>query len=442
MILNEGGNVFPDVTPFDHAQVPEILKTVQRALSSADINVIPVGSAATPRPGKKSGDMDVIADEERVLKYFKAKDAKAARKALSDFISAQGLQTAQTGINVHVRVPVGTEAHQVDIMITPKAERIAKFHTHDIPEKSPFKGVNKQLMLAILAKQKGYMWSAWQGLFARDEKGKKADFISDDLDEIAVLLLGPRATSKNLGSVEAILQSLPNEQAASLLARAEQDPNWVVKKPSNEAIDRMRQLAGLAEAAPQEPAQPTTPAKPVVDPKNYKVPSIEYLKKNFQHPANVIDGAWPSETDPERIGAWKPGSDYDDLVMALSGSQYRAAKADPSFRVVPVKDDWEYVQRLLGTPEGKEYAVDTWVGLSSIADKSQEAEFQRSQQKEFEKQRNARELAQKDNLIKPGWKWDPETGSTPAFQRAQSQAPATQQTKEALDAMLRIARLK
>lgn len=230
MILNEGGNVFPDVTPFDHAQVPEILQKVQRAVAKANIRVIPVGSAATPRPGKKSGDMDVIADEEQVLKYFKAKDSKSARKALSDFISAQGLQTAQTGINVHVRVPVGTEAHQVDIMITPKAERISKFHTHDIPDNSPYKGVSKQLMLAILAKQKGYMWSAWQGLFSRNAEGKKGDFVSDDLDEIAQLLFGKGATAKNLGSVEAILKSLPTEQAQALLARAEEDPNWYPKK--------------------------------------------------------------------------------------------------------------------------------------------------------------------------------------------------------------------
>lgn len=230
MILNEGGNVFADVTPFDHANVPEILNKLQRAIADTGIRLIPVGSAATPKPGKKSGDMDVIADEEQVLKYFGAKDAKTARKALNDYVASKGFQTAQSGINVHVRVPVGTEAHQVDIMVTQKAEKISKFHTHDIPDKSPYKGVNKQLMLAILAKQRGYMWSAWQGLFSRTPEGKKGDFISDDLDEIAQVLLGDNASSKNLGSVEAILKSLPDEQAQALLARAEEDPNWQPKK--------------------------------------------------------------------------------------------------------------------------------------------------------------------------------------------------------------------
>jgi hypothetical protein len=226
MILNEGGNVFADAVPFDHKDVSKILKTIQGALDGTGIQAIPVGSAATPRPGKTSGDMDVIVDEKSVLDFFNAKDAKSGRKALNDFIAKKGLETAQSGINVHVRVPVGQEAHQVDIMVTPKAATVAKFHTHDIPQGSPYKGVNKQLTLAILAKSKGYMWSAWQGLFDRNPEGKKGEFVTDDLDSIAQILLGNERTAKDLGSVESILKALPPEQATELLDRARQDPNW------------------------------------------------------------------------------------------------------------------------------------------------------------------------------------------------------------------------
>jgi hypothetical protein len=225
-ILLEGGNVFPDVTPFDHKDVPSILNTLNVALKDIGIKAIPVGSAATPKPGKQSGDMDVIVDEKAVMDYFKAKDAKTARKALNDFIASKGLETAQSGINVHVRVPVGEEFHQVDVMVSANAEKVSKFHTHEIPDMSPYKGVNKQLMMALLAKQKGYMWSAWQGLFSRNAEGKKGDFVSDDLDEIAKVLLGPAATAKGLGSVESILAALPKDQATTLLARAKEDPNW------------------------------------------------------------------------------------------------------------------------------------------------------------------------------------------------------------------------
>ena len=226
MILTEGGNVFANAEPFDHKDVPAILKTVNNALRGTGIEVIPVGSAASPKPGKQSGDMDVLADEAAVMSYFKAKDAKTARKALNDYIASRGLETAQTGINVHVNVPVGGEHHQVDIMVTANAPQIAKFHTHQIPAGSPYKGVNKQLLMAFLAKDKGYMWSAWQGLFARDPAtGKKAEFVTDDLAKIAEILTG-RADANVLGSVESILAALPQDQAAELLARGKADPNW------------------------------------------------------------------------------------------------------------------------------------------------------------------------------------------------------------------------
>ena len=233
MILNEGGNVFTDAVPFDHKDVPAILKTVNTALQGTGITVIPVGSAATPKPGTQSGDMDVLADEAAVMAYFGAKDAKTARKALNDYISKQGLATAQTGINVHVNVPVGSEHHQVDIMVTANAPQIAKFHTHNIPSGSPYKGVNKQLLIAMLAKDKGYMWSAWQGLFARDGLGKKSDFVTDDLAKISEILTG-RSDPSVLGSVESILAALPKDQATDLLARGKADANW--KEVKQESI--------------------------------------------------------------------------------------------------------------------------------------------------------------------------------------------------------------
>jgi len=81
-------------------------------------------------------------------------------------------------------------------------------------------------MLAIYAKEKGYMWSAWQGLFARNAEGKKGDFVSDDLDEIAKTLFGPKADSHTLGSVESMLKALPSNKADELLQKAKADPNW------------------------------------------------------------------------------------------------------------------------------------------------------------------------------------------------------------------------
>jgi hypothetical protein len=236
MILLEGGNVFSDATPFDHKDIPAILRTVNGALAGTGIKAIPVGSAATPTPGKQSGDMDVIVDEQAVLDYFKVKDSKSGRKALNDYIAAKGLQTAQSGINVHVRVPVGDQAHQVDVMVSANAEKVSQFHKHNIPQGSPYKGVNKQLIFAILAKQKGYMWSAWQGLFSRTPDGKKGEFVSDDMDVIAKTVIGPNSSSKDLGSVESILNALPKDEADALLAKAREDANWKELPTKQESI--------------------------------------------------------------------------------------------------------------------------------------------------------------------------------------------------------------
>jgi hypothetical protein len=235
-----GGNVFANAKPFDHKDASAILKTINQVLADSGIHAIPVGSAATPVAGKISNDMDVVVDEKAVINFFKVKDAKTARKALRDYIANKGLATSQSGINVHVSVPVRGNNHQVDIMVTPNAERVSKFHTHNIPTGSPYKGVNKQLIIAILAKSKGYLWSAWQGLFLRDENGKKS------LDTIAKTIVGNHASAKDLSSTESVLAALPKDEAKELLSKAKEDANWV-ELPTQESTElaRIKQLSGL-----------------------------------------------------------------------------------------------------------------------------------------------------------------------------------------------------
>ena len=230
-LLLEGGNMFSDATDFDQKFASNILKVVNGALGKTGITVIPVGSGATPTAGKISGDFDVMADEETVKNYFKAADAKTARKALNDYLRSLGFDTAQSGINVHILVPLpdGTKA-QTDIMVTPNAGTISKFHVHTVPQGSPYKGKNKILLMTLLAKQKGMLWSPWQGLFKRDESGKKSDFITNDIDEVAKTLIGANASGKDLGSVESILGAMPQDQAQRILADIRNDPNWEEKK--------------------------------------------------------------------------------------------------------------------------------------------------------------------------------------------------------------------
>jgi len=222
-----GGRVFDGTSDFDHNAIDELLDDVNnKVLKGTGIECIPVGSAATPTPGKRSGDLDVIVDSNAVMSFFNSKDAKEAKQQLSQYIKDKGYNTAVIGTNVHVQMPLGSDSHQLDIMVVDNAPSIAKFHTHDIPQGSPYKGIHKQLAISKIAKMKGMLWSAWKGLYKRDEKGKAGEFISSNLDEIAQVLLGANRNANDLGSLESILATMPKNQADALLADLQQDRNW------------------------------------------------------------------------------------------------------------------------------------------------------------------------------------------------------------------------
>ena len=228
-----GGKVFDGTSDFDHNAIDELLDDVNnKILKGTGIECIPVGSAATPTPGKRSGDLDVIVDAKAVMSYFNSKNAKEGKQALSDFIKQKGYNTAVIGTNVHVQMPLGTYSHQLDIMVVDNAPTVARFHTHDIPQGSQYKGIHKQLAIAKLAKEKGMLWSAWKGLFTRNAAGKAGEFVTSDLDEIAKQLIGPNAVAADLGSYESIMAKLPKPEADRLQADLMQDDKFAPKAES------------------------------------------------------------------------------------------------------------------------------------------------------------------------------------------------------------------
>jgi hypothetical protein len=234
MIILEGGNVFPDVDPFGKEEAKTVLSNAQ-SMMPQNVELIPVGSAGYKA---SSGDMDLMVDEEAMLDFFKVKTAKEARQKLKTFFQDKGYESALTGINVHIKVPNGDKFAQADIMFVKDAESVSKFHQHDYSvENTPFKGVHKHILLSSIAKEtrnqsypNGLMWSGFQGLFARDENGKKADFITHNADEVAKILIGAQATAADLGNVERIIAALPGQDKNPKIQHALADENW----PGNE----------------------------------------------------------------------------------------------------------------------------------------------------------------------------------------------------------------
>jgi hypothetical protein len=239
-MAEKGSRIFSDTVPFQKKHADELRAKMNKYLAKLGLECVPVGSTSDPDrdPEELASDLDNMVDLDHIIQALdvrpnpadkKDTPEKAARKALAAAIEEMGLQTSQAGVNVFVRLPYGPNAHQVDLECIRKVAKVSRYHQHRIPRGSPYKGVSKQLMIASLAKQKGYVYSAWEGLYVRTPENKKGDLVADDWDEIARLLLGPRTDGQNLSSVEAIMKSLPPDEAQALLAHVQQDKNWVQK---------------------------------------------------------------------------------------------------------------------------------------------------------------------------------------------------------------------
>ena len=255
MTLNEGGNIFQGTEPFDHKIMPDMMKQINSVTTKTGAKALPIGSGASPTPGKISGDLDMIIDAGTLFNHFNVKTPKDARIELEKLFQQAGYETKRSGTSVHVKTTAGKGAQQVDIMVVDKGETAQKFHIHDIPQGSPYKGVHKQILIADLAKNtksdnhpEGMKWSAYKGLLDR----KDDSLISSDLDKIAKILLGADAEAKDLGSVEAMVAKSPMAKDLVDELEAKDDPNhpWKKAKVAVETLGE-KQLRRIKELLPK-----------------------------------------------------------------------------------------------------------------------------------------------------------------------------------------------
>lgn len=237
-MAEKGSKIFGDTVPFQKKYADELKAKMDTYLSKIGLQSVLVGSNSDPdrAPEDMASDLDTMVDLDDIIQKLTPtlvdkKDTieKAARRALASSLQDLGLQTSQAGVNVFVRLPYGPNVHQVDLECIRKVGKVSRYHQHRIPKGSPYKGVNKQLAVATLAKQQGYVYSAWEGLYKRTPENKKGELVTDDWDEIAKVLLGQDATGNDLESVEAIFKKLPSAQSNELLTKLRSDPNWKEK---------------------------------------------------------------------------------------------------------------------------------------------------------------------------------------------------------------------
>lgn len=175
----------------------------------------------------ESGDVDVWLDAYLIRQHLNLGDVSESevRKVIAKILSNH-YPVTQSGITVHIGFPVGTDVEiptskeilpgyfQVDLMIADSGHKIATHHIHDYSiRNSIYKGVDQQLALASLANtipghpEKTFQYSGMTGSLKKRETG---EIVAVDVNEIAKILLHEHATSKNISSVENIIDSLPD----------------------------------------------------------------------------------------------------------------------------------------------------------------------------------------------------------------------------------------
>jgi hypothetical protein len=164
-----------------------------KGLSLSDTMLGSTGKAAS------SGDLDLGVDESKI-----SKDQLVTK--LSQWAQSQKQDpkdwVRKSGISVHFKTPIQGDSKkgfvQTDFMFGDPEWQ--KFSLQGGLTGSEYKGMDRHILLASIAKALGYRWSHNYGLLNRESNQP----VSKDPDRIAQLLLGVDHTAKDLNSVESI----------------------------------------------------------------------------------------------------------------------------------------------------------------------------------------------------------------------------------------------
>jgi cytidyltransferase-like protein len=227
ILLTESGNIFDSTQRINKADVLPTVQWLERilGLNLRDHMLGTTGEKDT------SGDLDLGVDEssitkdelvERLKQWAKNNKVPDSEILNSPKAKFKGGWIAKTGTIVHFKTPIRGNPQngfvQTDFMFTPDMEW-TKYSLSGTPEiDSPFKGADKHMLLSKLAKvsdpTRPMSWSYLNGLLDSETR----EVISKNPDEIAKIVLGPKATRDTLRSVERILQYIRNNNLVDKFA--------------------------------------------------------------------------------------------------------------------------------------------------------------------------------------------------------------------------------
>ncbi len=209
MILKEGGNIFKDEqgTPVTQRiarnDVDPTLAWLEKitGLNHTDMKLGSTGIKDT------SGDLDVAIDASKVDKQ-ELFDKLNAWKMKNHPDDTTRQWVAKSGISVHFKTPINGNPNngyvQTDLMFgNPEAMKFAFKGTGD---GTVYKGAHRAIMIASMAKARGFKWSPGKGLLDRETN----DLVASAPDEVAVALMGQGSTRADMDSVETIVKKIKN----------------------------------------------------------------------------------------------------------------------------------------------------------------------------------------------------------------------------------------
>lgn len=222
-LLKEGGNAIPSSIPVKREDIASVVSALKKEMPQELVKYVKtnIGSSGYK---VQSGDIDVFVDEDEVLKYFSTEDVKVAKKQLQKYFQDKGLESVVIGRNVHVGIPYGKEKAQVDVMIIKDAAIVAPWHQHGprgAYEDPDFKGSELFVLLNSIGKALGYKFDPFGAKLMRRSDNQ---VVARDRDQVAKILLNPKASGEDLNSVKSMLKALENDpKREEKLAQAKED---------------------------------------------------------------------------------------------------------------------------------------------------------------------------------------------------------------------------
>ena len=246
MYLYEGGNAIPTSTPVNKEDVAGVVATAKSLLPTPLLKNLhtDIGSAGYK---VQSGDIDIMVEAADVIDLFKTGDqkdpVKSAKQLLKKFLDQKGIETNLNGRNVSIGIKYKEQSTgapkiaQVDVMVIQDVGMVAPYHQHGLRgmyDDTEFKGKDIFLLMSSIAKFLGLKFDAFGAKLVRRDN---EEVVARTRDQVAKILLNPKAKGDELNNAKTIMNALQNDpDREGKLAQARQDQaKGLIKLPESVA---------------------------------------------------------------------------------------------------------------------------------------------------------------------------------------------------------------